>query len=466
MPINTASRSRPTLLAGAPVRCGRGAGQRDTPHEIRDDRATMDLEVARNFLIALAIGALVGIEREKKRATDPAASLGGIRTHILLALLGAASARIGSYFDLAWVLPVTLLVVGAAVVASYLLQNREEEVVGLTSETAAFAVCLLGAMAALGEPGLAVALGVATSAVLAYKKPLHTLVGRIGTEDLFAGIKLLVASFIVLPLLPNETVDPWGAINPYKLWLLVVFISGLSLVGYVAMRWLGSAHGTAATGIAGGLVSSTAATLSFAREAQAEPGAARAHALAAGTLLAWSVMLLRVMVLIAVVNRELLTSEWLRLAALAVVTVVFAIWHYRAGLAGQRTQGEEGPAVGNPFSLSAAIKFGALFAAMLLVVKLAQAYAPGFGLYLVSALAGTVDVDAITLSMSQEAGDSGNYARAGTAIIIALLSNTIVKCGMVISLGKGAVRQHVGIATAAILATGIIVSLLGSNRAH
>lgn len=464
MPINTASRPCGTLLPVAHARCGaRRPGDGDMPPAIGDDWATMDLEVARNFLIALAIGGLVGIEREKKRATEAAGSLGGIRTHILLALVGAASAWCAGHLDAPWVLPVTLAVVGSAVVASYLRQrqNREDdESVGLTSETAAFAVCLLGAMAVLGQPALAVALGVATSAVLAYKQPLHTLVGRIGTDDLYAGIKLLIASFIVLPLLPNGPVDPWGAINPYKLWLLVVFISGLSLVGYVAMRWLGPAHGTAVTGIAGGLVSSTAATLSFAREAHAEGDAARAHALAAGVLLAWSVMLVRVMLVIAVVNRELLAKEWLGLAALAVVTLVFAIWHYRAGLAGQQGRGGEEPAVVNPFSLAAAMSFGALLAAMMLVVKLTQAYAPGFGIYLVSALAGTVDVDAITLSMSQEAGETGQHARAAAAIIIALLSNTIVKCGMVVSLGMGPVRAHIGIATAAILVTGIVFSLL------
>src|SRR5262245_15448044 len=169
-------------------------------------------------------------------------------------------------------------------------------------------------------------------------------------------------------------------------------------------------------------------------------------------------MLLRVMVLIAVVNRGLLISEWLRLVALAVVTAAFAIWHYRAGLAAKRSQGEEAPAVTNTFSLSAAIKFGALFAVKLLEVRFATIYSPGFGVYLVSSLACTVDVDAITLSMAKEVGGPDDFARAGTAITIALLSNTIVKCGMVISLGKGPVRHHVGYATAAILATGVALS--------
>ncbi len=421
----------------------------------------MDLEVARNFLIALAIGALVGIEREKKKRSESGASLGGVRTHILLALLGAASAWLATRMDMPWILPVMLGVVGAAVVASYILQNREEdEALGLTSEAAALAVCLLGAMVVLGEAALAVALAVVTSAVLAYKQPLHTLVERIGTDDLFAGIKLLVASFIVLPLLPDQTIDPWGAINPYKLWLLVVFISALSLVGYVAIRWLGPAHGTAVTGAAGGLVSSTAATLSFARQSATDPGPDSANALAAGILLAWSVMVVRVMVLVAVVNRDLLASAWMPMAAMAAVTLAFAAWHYRRGLAGRQARRDEGVEVSNPFSLTEAIKFGALFAVVLLVVKLAQAFAPGFGVYVVAALAGTVDVDAITLSMAQEAREAEAFPRAGIAITIAVLSNTVVKCGMVLGLGKGPARRHVGLATAAIVVTGLIFSFI------
>ena len=190
----------------------------------------MDLEVARSFLVALLIGALVGIDRERKKAADPGHSFGGIRTHILLALIGAASSRLAHELASPWVLTIALGVVGAAVVAGYVRGSRgPDEAYGLTSEMAAITVFLLGAMAAAGEPELAVALGVVTSAVLAFKQPLHGAVQRLDTQDVFAGLKLLIASFIVLPLLPDTTIDPWQAINPYKLWLLVVLISALSL---------------------------------------------------------------------------------------------------------------------------------------------------------------------------------------------------------------------------------------------
>lgn len=419
----------------------------------------MDLDVARNFLMALLIGALVGIEREKKKGVEPGHALGGIRTYTLLALVGAASAWLGQALQMPWIFLVTLAVVGAAVVASYLMQNRldAQGAPGLTSEVAAVAVCLLGAMVVVGDAALAVALGVVTSAVLAYKQPLHGLVGRIGSDDLLAGIKLLVASFIVLPLLPDSPVDPWGAINPYTLWLLVIMISGLSLVGYVAIRWLGTAYGTAITGLAGGLVSSTATTLSFARNSRDAVQPDQAHALATGVLLSWCVMLARMLALMAVVNRPFLRVAWPPLAAMAAVTGFLVLWHYRAGLAHGR--GDQPPAVKNPFSLTSAMRFGALFAGLLLAVKMVQEHAPGWVVG-VAALAGSVDVDAITLSLASGASQSARWADVALAITAAALSNTVVKCGLVLALGRGELRRHILVASVLILAAGVMAVVL------
>lgn len=420
----------------------------------------LDLDLARSFLIALLIGALVGIDRERKKAAEPGHSFGGIRTHILLALVGAASARLAVDTSMPWTFAVALAVIGAALVASYVLQNREhDDGHGLTSEVAAIAVFLLGAMVVVGDAEMAVALGVVTSAVLAYKQPLHGAVQRLDTQDVFAGLKLLIASFIVLPLLPDAPVDPWQAINPYKLWLLVILISALSLAGYVAVRWLGSTHGSAITGLAGGLVSSTATTLSFARSSR-DAGQGDGHALAAGILLSWLVMFARVLVLIAVINRPLLLAAWPPIAGMGAVTGAFAVWHYRAGLADARATTQQEVAVANPFSLTAAAKFGALFAVILLMVKLAEQHAPGLGVYLVAALAGATDVDAITLSMADAARTSDGFAQAATAIAIAIavVANTAVKCALVLGFGAGRVRPQVAVATAAVLVTGLLVA--------
>src|SRR5262249_5624712 len=167
-------------------------------------------------------------------------------------------------------------------------------------------VCLLGAMTTLGYRELAVALGVVTAAVLAYKQPLHWLVEKLNWDDIFARLRLLIATFIVLPPLPNPSVDPWGALNPYTLWLLVLLISSLSLIGYVGSRWLGADRGIVLTGLTGGLVSSTAVTLSFARHSREDGRTATCYTLACGLLLAWCVMFGRVIVEAAAVNRPLM----------------------------------------------------------------------------------------------------------------------------------------------------------------
>ena len=192
--------------------------------------------------------------------------------------------------------------------AGYVLAGRQHpESLGLTTESAAIVVCLLGAMTTLGHREIAVPLGIVTAAVLAYKQPLHGFVEQIRWDDIYAGLRLLIATFIVLPLLPNEAVDPWGALKPYSLWLLVLLISSLSLVGYVGNRWLGAERGIVLTGLTGGLVSSTAVTLSCAR--QSEDAEKRATALAAcAILLAWCIMFGRVVVEVLVVNRALVSS--------------------------------------------------------------------------------------------------------------------------------------------------------------
>ena len=225
------------------------------------------LDVALDFATAILLGALIGIEREKRKAEEGESGIAGLRTFTLLALFGAAAGYISQTTSSPWILAAALIIVGASVVAGYFVAARvDPQSTGLTTEVAAVVVFLLGAMVMLGHAELAIGLGVVTAAVLAYKQPLHGFVDKLGWDDVYAGVRLLIATFIALPLLPNEPIDPWGALNPYSLWLLVILISSLSLVGYVLTRLLGPARGTALTGLTGGLVSSTAVTLSFAKE--------------------------------------------------------------------------------------------------------------------------------------------------------------------------------------------------------
>jgi len=420
----------------------------------------IDTTVVQHFLIALAIGALVGVEREKQKNTKSRTTFGGIRTFILFAQAGAVAAWLSQNLNTPWIFIGALAAVAAAVITGYILESRANPgQLGLTTELAAITVYLLGGAVMYGFAAFAVPLAILTTAVLAFKQPLHGLVQNLGMEDIYAGLQLLIATFIVLPLLPNRTIDPWQALNPYELWLLVVLISGLSLVGYIAVRWLGSARGTAITGIAGGLVSSTAVSLSFARQSKstAAPGASAGDSnLAAGVLLAWMVMFIRIIIIASVINQELVARMLFPFASIALTCAVLAGLYYRRGIAEQRPEAQAQVALQNPFSLGAAVRFGLLFAVVLLIVRLTQVYLPAKGLYVVSALAGLTDVDAITLSMAKYADQSHDLDLAVGAITIAAISNTFTKCAFAVFLGSSGMRRHLLAATGVILVVSVV----------
>ena len=417
----------------------------------------LDPTVVRNFVVALLIGALVGIEREKRKAASKEPSFGGLRTFILFAEAGAVSAWLSLQLDTAWIFTATLLAAVTVITAGYVFESRvNPDSLGLTSELAALCVYLLGGAVMYGQAEIAVVLAVVTASVLAFKQPLHGIVEKLGTDDIHAGLRLLIATFIVLPLLPDRTLDPWDALNPYSLWLLVILISSLSLVGYVAVRWLGTTHGSVVTGLTGGLVSSTAVTLSFAKQSK-ESSAPSGDALATGILVAWTVMFARVLVAVAVVHAPLLGRLAVSLGIVGAVTALsagYCYWRSTRQKQGKHTETTDVP-LRNPFSLISAFKFGLVFAAMLLAVKIGQQYLPQGGLYALAAIAGLTDVDAITLSMARLAQQGGDATVAAGSIVIAALSNTLVKCGLVFSLGERGLGVRFAGATAAIVAAGL-----------
>ncbi len=412
------------------------------------------------FAAAFLIGALVGIEREKKKSASDDLGIGGVRTFILFALTGAVAAWLSERLGSGWVFAVPLLGVAALAVAGYLAQARvKPRSLGLTTEVAALTVYLLGGACIAGQVEVALALGVAVSAALAYKQSLHDLVDKLGADDIEAGVKLLAATFIVLPLLPREAVDPWGAIEPHSFWLLVILIAGLSLIGYVATRALGPERGAAVTGLAGGLVSSTAVTLTFAR-LRGEKGEDSDDALASGLLLAWGIMFLRVIVEVAVVHAPLVGPLLLPMGAMGLVTLALAGWFAARSRTRQAAVTGEIP-LRNPFSLSAAFKFALLFAVVLLAVKLTQQHFPGRGYYVVAALAGLADVDPIALSMAGLVRDGGADPGTGIgAIVVASLTNTAVKCGMIVVLANAGLRRRALVSTTLLLLVGLAVVAL------
>lgn len=367
--------------------------------------------------MALFIGALVGMDRERKEGKQ----FGGLRTFMLIGLSGAATAWVSRSLDTPWLVIGGLLGLVGLLATSYRVVSDEKEgKVGITGEVAAIVVFLLGAMCVLGDVAIAAVLGVATSALLTFKAPLHHLVAAMGKEDVSAILKLAFATFVVLPVLPAEAVDPWGVLVPQRLWWLVVLISALSLVGYVAVRMLGDNRGLALTGFFGGLVSSTAVTLAAAR--QAKVGSAHPGPLAMSVLLAWTVMFVRVPVEVAVVQPSLLPALLPAIGAMGLTVALFA-----AVLARGERGVTEGIELTNPFSLGRAMQFGALFAAVLFAVEAGNRLLDDSWLYAIAGLAGATDVDAIVLSTAEATQRDLDPDVAVGAMIIACLSNTVLK---------------------------------------
>jgi len=418
------------------------------------------LSVTLDFALAILLGALVGIEREKRKSEETQADhIAGLRTFVLLALFGACAGWLSHELGALWILAAALLIVGAFIAVGYFVTARDsEDGKGLTTEVAGLIVFLLGAIVMLGFSELAIALAVITAAILAYKKRLHRFVETLGWQDVYAGLRLLIATFIALPLLPDRPIDPWGALNPYELWLLVILISVLSLVGYALTRWLGPGKGALVTGLAGGLVASTVVTLSFSREARTNPG--NATALACGILVAWAIMFARVLVLVGVVNRALLAPMLVPFGVMALVVGCFAaMFYFRDSAAKQPANTKGDLKVTNPFSLTSAAKFAAFFAVVLIAVKIAQENLPATGVYAVAAVAGLTDVDAITLSMADLA-KSGTPQVAVTSIVIAALVNTATKCSIAFVVGGASLGKPLLLATAVTLMAGLAAVLV------
>jgi uncharacterized membrane protein (DUF4010 family) len=410
-----------------------------------------DLDLALRFGAALGLGLLLGLERERKR--DAELLFGGVRTFALIALLGALGAFLERELSEGWLVLAAFGAVSALVVVSYITTAARGEM-GITTEISALLAFLVGVLCGWDRVGVASVTTVVCLLLLTLKDYLHHLARRVELEDVEATLKFAVISVIILPLLPNEVFGPppLDVINPYRIWLMVVLIAGLNFLGYLLVKVLGNEHGLLATGILGGLVSSTAVTLSFSQRSRLEPAMASAFVLA--IVAAWTIMFVRVLVMVGLVNPSLAVVLVLPLGlmALAGIFMTLLLW--------QRTRSQETGVVAagaNPFELGEAIKFGLLFGVVTLVAKAAEVYLGETGLYLAGAVAGLTDVDAISLSMANLATTTpeGLNAAART-IVIAVLSNTLVKTGMGAFLGAPALRRTLLLATLVVLIAGAL----------
>lgn len=417
-----------------------------------------------SLLLALFAGLLIGMEREQSASADPAGAtdiLGGARTHPLVAIVGACAMLLTRQTG-----PAILLVVLGGFLAllalSYAHDLRTTGSRGLTSEVAILLTLLLGALSAAGESMLPVrqkvvvvsSVSVVATLLLSVKPTLHALVRKATKEDIFATLKFLLVALVVLPQLPNETMGPLAVLNPYKIGLMVVLIAGISFTGYVAIRALGTHQGLGLTGILGGLASSTAVTLSLSGRAKEEPRLVDSFAMA--IVLASSIMFLRVLATVAILAPALVPSLAIPLGAMAGggFAASALLWRHSKKTA---ASGAGEIQFKNPFELATAIKFAAFFALVLLAAKAATTYFGTGATYLTGVLAGTTDVDAITLSMTRlaQTGSIG-IPVAITTILLGVASNTLVKAGMSAVAGGWAFGRRIVLIFSGLLVVGAL----------
>lgn len=402
------------------------------------------IELLYRFGVALVLGLFMGLQREyafrRRVGEDDRELLAGARTFSIIALIGAAAAMSSEILggDLPFV--VGLGAVALLLAVGHFWQARERNI-GLTTEMAALVALFTGALSYWGHLRLAAALGVGTAVLLSLKVQTHTLARKIDREDVFATLKFAVITVIVLPLLPREGYGPppLDVVVPYNVWLMVVLISGISFLGYVLIQIVGPRRGVGLTGILGGLASSTAVTLSVAERSRSVRGLDQAFALA--VLLAWAVMLVRIVVEVAIVHPPLVLSVWGPMAAILVVSLVYCGYLYR--IQGSKEQ-EQDEGFKNPFRLGPALTFGALYAVILVVTSWAESYFGDAGIYISSVVGGLAGIDAVTLSMARLQQDGTLTADIATrAIIIAAAANTLLKGGIVVLTGTRRLRRAV-----------------------
>ena len=395
---------------------------------------------------ALAVGLIIGLERgwtDRDRPEGRRAA--GLRTFAITGFGGGIAAVLAPDLGPGPLL-LFLLGIGAYMLAAYLRDSQGS--LGLTTEVATLVTVLLGAAAGTGHHLAGIGGAVVVALLLREKARLHGWLDRFTPAETAAALQFLLIAVVVPPLLPDRTLDPWQAINPAKIWWLVVLVAGLSFAGYAAVRIAGPRVGTLLTGLLGGLVSSTALTLVFARQARAAPQAA--PALAAGIVAAWAVMVVRIGVLVLVLYPPLFLTLAVSLAGAAAVAIGLGLWLWRAAA----DRSGEAPPLGNPLDLWSALKIVALIVVVLLLSKLLDATLGVAGLYLLAAVSGLADVDAITLSAARMAEGGLETAAGAAVVLIAAGVNTLVKAGLAVGLGGRAMALRILPATAAMLAAG------------
>jgi uncharacterized membrane protein (DUF4010 family) len=367
------------------------------------------------LLVALAIGLLIGLERERRKGDGSTRSAAGLRTFGLVGLLGGVTALIG---DAGFVLLASGFVALGAL-AAYCLGDRKDP--GLTGEVALVGTYALGVLAH-SRPAVALEAGVAVAALLAFRVQLHRFVrDRITDQELLDALTFAIAAVVILPLLPNRPVDPFGLLNPFTVWRLAVVAMALSFMGYVAQRLLGGRYGLLVAGLAAGLVSSTAAVAAMGARAKAQPDLAAASA--AGAIASMIGSLGYLLAIIGAVSPQLIVSLAVPLGLAVLLMFAYAVWLVR-----RTPKIMNGETVGRAFNVGAVLFFVALVGTFSFVSELLIRWLGAPGALIGAAVMGLADAHAASVSMATLlAGGRMAVASAAIGVVLTLTTNMAVK---------------------------------------
>jgi uncharacterized membrane protein (DUF4010 family) len=418
----------------------------------------VDLAVATGLAVAGLAGLAVGIEREwSGHATGPAARFAGVRTFLLLGLLGGLA---GWLIDGGLMAPGVLLLASGAIltVAAYVMAARRGGAAADgTTEVAALVVLALGAIASLGFPLVTSAVASVMVLALAEKTRIHSAIERLGERELKAALQFAVLAVVILPLLPAGPFGPYDSIRPRAIWMVVLLFSGLNFAGYLISRWLGTSRGYGLTGLLGGLISSTAVTFQFSRKSQDAPTLGRALAL--GVVGACTVLVLRVEIIATALEPDVALALIRYLAPVLLMgAAVLLVLYLRRG---KKRESEAAEPARNPLGLWTAIRMALAFQVVLLLLPLVRHLWGAKGVLASAAVLGLTDVDALTYSMTRLGTGAEAAALGAQAIAVGILSNTVLKLALALILGRGEFRRIAGLGLVALAAASGVGLWLG-----
>lgn len=399
--------------------------------------------------IALGLGLLVGLQRERGHAR-----IAGIRTFGLITIYGALCGVISNRLEEAWILAAGLMSVALLMVgANFLKQKDERPDIGQTTEIAALLMYGVGIYLAIGDLVIGVVVGAMVAILLYLKAFFASRIAQLGEKDFQAIMVFVAVSLVILPILPTQTFGPHDVLSLREIWLMVVLIVGISVAGYFAYKWLGKKAGTGISGILGGLISSTATTVTFARQSKEMN---TAFLLSGFVIVAASaVSFVRVIIEILVVAPGIASVVLPPLLIVAGVLLLTSLFLF---FTSNKQEGEPTPDPKNPAQFQTALVFAVLYAVILVLIVYAQDYFGTGGLYVVSILSGLTDMDAITLSLANTM-DGGDIlpAEGWRYILVAALANLVFKGGMVVALGHKRLQQVVIPAFVSTLLVGLLI---------